>query len=107
MHPIFHGLPPVEPLSRRAVAGRRECGFLPVTVGLIIATGVVMAEAADTAWRAAALTAAATALMLQSKFDPLLILFAGGVPGGPGLLQPFFPRRSDGLPALPRGHLSN
>jgi chromate transporter len=61
-------------------------GLVPVTVGLIIASGVVMSRAADTDWRAAALTVAATVLMFQRKIDPLLILFAGGALGGLGLL---------------------
>jgi len=61
-------------------------GLVPVTVGLIIASGVVMALAADANWRAAAVTVAATVLMLTRKLDPILMLVAGGALGGLGLL---------------------
>jgi chromate transporter len=61
-------------------------GLVPVTVGLIIASGVVMARSADTEWRAAAVTVAATILMLQRRLDPLVMLLAGGALGSLGLL---------------------
>jgi chromate transporter len=60
--------------------------LVPVTVGLIIASGTVMAHAADTDWRAAGITVAAAALMLRSRINPLLLLGAGGALGGLGLL---------------------
>jgi chromate transporter len=61
-------------------------GLVPVTVGLVIASGIVMARAADAEWQAVAVTVAATALMLQTRINPFLILFAGGALGGLGLL---------------------
>lgn len=59
---------------------------LPVTVGLVIGSGTVMARAADTNWPAAAVTVTAAALMLRTAIISLLILIASGALGGLGLL---------------------
>lgn len=60
-------------------------GLVPVTIGLVIASGVVMARTADTAWQAAAITAAAAVLMLMTRINPLWMLLGGGALGGLGL----------------------
>lgn len=61
-------------------------GLVPVTIGLVIASGTVMAHAADTGWRAAVVTVGAAGLMLLTRLSPLWILLAGAVLGGAGLL---------------------
>jgi chromate transporter len=61
-------------------------GLVPVTMGLVIASGTVMARAADAGWRAAAVTIAATAITLATRLNPLWLLLAGGALGGLGLL---------------------
>jgi len=61
-------------------------GLVPVTIGLVIASGIVMAGAADLDWHAAAVTIAAATLMLSTRINPLWMLLAGGVLGGLGLL---------------------
>jgi chromate transporter len=61
-------------------------GLVPVTVGLVIGSGTVMARAADANWQTVGVTIAATALMLWTRLNPLAILFAGAVLGGFGLL---------------------
>jgi chromate transporter len=61
-------------------------GLVPVTMGLVIASGAVMARAADPGWRPAALTIAAAAIMLGTRLNPLWLLVAGGAIGGLGLL---------------------
>ena len=61
-------------------------GLAPLTVGLVIAGGYVMARAADTGWQSVVVTAAAAALMLATRVNPLWILGMGGVLGGLGLL---------------------
>ena len=61
-------------------------GLVPVTMGLVIASGMVMARAADTGWQAAALTIAAAAIMLATRLNPMWLLLAGGALGGLGLL---------------------
>jgi chromate transporter len=61
-------------------------GLVPVTLGLVVASGTVMARTADVSWQAVSVTAAAAFLMLATRMNPLLILFAGGALGGLGLL---------------------
>ena len=61
-------------------------GLVPVIMGLVIASGIVMAGAANTGWRAAAVTIAAAAIMLATRLNPMWMLLAGGVLGGLGLL---------------------
>ena len=61
-------------------------GLVPVTMGLVIASGMVMARAADPGWQAAAVTIAAAAITLATRLNPLWLLLAGGALGGFGLL---------------------
>ena len=61
-------------------------GLAPLTIGLVIAGGYVMAGAADNNWQSAAVTAAAVALMLATRINPLWILLMGGILGGLDLL---------------------
>lgn len=63
-----------------------RAGFAPVTVGLIMASGIVMARAADTGWAAAALTGLAAGTLLATRLNPIWVLAAGGMLGGFGLL---------------------
>jgi chromate transporter len=65
-------------IVRRALA--------PLTIGLVIAGGYVMARTGDVGWPAVAITTAAVGLMLGTRLNPLWILTAGGVLGGLGLL---------------------
>ena len=61
-------------------------GLVPVVMGLVIASGTVMARAADTGWRTAALTIAAAMFMLVTRLNPMWMLAMGGALGGLGLL---------------------
>jgi chromate transporter len=61
-------------------------GLAPLTIGLVIAGGYVMARSAAIGWQSGAITAAAVVLMLGTRLNPLWILTAGGVLGGLGLL---------------------
>jgi chromate transporter len=61
-------------------------GLAPLTIGLVIAGGYVMARTADTGWQGGLVTAAAAGLMLATRLNPLWILIAGGAAGGLGLL---------------------
>ena len=60
--------------------------LIPVTTGLIIASGTVMAEAAGITWATIAVTCAAAFVMLTTRLNPLWLLAAGGALGGLGLL---------------------
>jgi len=61
-------------------------GLAPLTIGLVIAGGYVMARSAAVGWQSVAITVSAVALMLGARLNPLWILMAGGVLGGLGLL---------------------
>ena len=61
-------------------------GLVPVIMGLVIASGTVMARAADTGWRTVVVTIAAAAITLATQLNPLWMLLAGGALGGFGLL---------------------
>jgi chromate transporter len=61
-------------------------GLVPVTMGLVIAGGTVMARAADADWRAAAVTIVSAAITLATRLNPMWLLLAGGALGGLGLL---------------------
>ena len=58
----------------------------PLTVGLVIAGGYVMARSAAVGWQSVGVTAAAVVLLLATRINPLWILAAGGAFGGLGLL---------------------
>jgi chromate transporter len=61
-------------------------GLVPVTLGLVVASGIVMARAADPSWQAVAVTIVTAVLMLRTRTNPLWMLLAGGALGGLGLL---------------------
>jgi chromate transporter len=61
-------------------------GLVPLTIGLIIAGGYVMARSAAVGWQSVAITAAAAAAVLGTRLNPLWILAAGGALGGLGFL---------------------
>jgi len=69
---------PWQRIVRRALA--------PLTIGLVIASGYVMAHAGDVGWLSVAITAAAVAVLLRTRLSPLWILMAGGALGALGLL---------------------
>jgi chromate transporter len=58
-----------------------EKGFAPLTVGLIMATSLVMSRAADHDWRAYLLTAICTATFIFTKTNPLIVVGVAGVIG--------------------------
>ncbi|HEX3996019.1 MAG TPA: chromate transporter [Acetobacteraceae bacterium] len=59
-------------------------GLIPVTVGLVIASGTVMARVADSGWVSVSVTIGAVVLMISVRVNPLWILFVGGALGGLG-----------------------
>jgi chromate transporter len=61
-------------------------GLVPVTLGLVVASGTVMARAADAGWQASVFTVIAAVLALRTRLNPLWMLLAVGVLGGLGLL---------------------
>ena len=58
-----------------------EKGFAPLTVGLILATSLVMSRAADHDWRAYLITAVATVIFVRTETNPLIVVAAAAVLG--------------------------
>lgn len=66
---------------------RLRRGLAPVTIGLVIAGGYVMAGTGGAGWPSLAVTAvAATVLLLTSRINPLWLLATGAGLGGIGVL---------------------
>ena len=63
-----------------------EKGFAPLTVGLILATSLVMSRAADHDWRAYSITAVATVIFVRTETNPLIVVAAAAVLGYLGFL---------------------
>jgi chromate transporter len=55
-------------------------------MGIVIASGIVIARAADTGWRTAVLTLVAVVITLATRLNPMWTLLAGAALGGLGLL---------------------
>jgi len=60
-------------------------GLAPVTVGLVLASGYVLAQTTDDGWVSYALTAATALLALNTRWHPLWFLAAAAVLGALGL----------------------
>jgi chromate transporter len=63
-----------------------EKGFAPLTVGLIMASSLVMSRAADHDWRAYSLTAVCTVIFIFTKTNPLIVVLAAGLVGYLGVV---------------------
>ena len=61
-------------------------GMAPVTIGLVVAGGTVMARIGDTSWPGLALTAAAIAIVLGTRLSPLWVIGLGALAGALGLV---------------------
>lgn len=58
-----------------------EKGFAPLTVGLVLATSLVMSRAADHDWRAYLITAVATVIFVRTETNPLIVVAAAALLG--------------------------
>jgi len=72
---------PDAPLGR-AIRG----GLGPITIGLTLSSGWILAHSADHDWRGALLTLATVALMLRTKLNPVWMIAAGAAAGMAGIL---------------------
>jgi len=61
-------------------------GLAPATVGLVLASGYILARTVDQTWSALAITGATMALTLATRLHPLLLLGAGAALGIAGLV---------------------
>jgi chromate transporter len=64
-----------------------EKGLAPITVGFLLASGLVITRAADHGWSALMFTGAATILLVTTRLNPLFVMAAAGILGGLGLVQ--------------------
>ena len=63
-----------------------QYGLAPVTVGLVLASGYILARTVDQTWIALAITAATVALTLGTRLHPLWLLAAGAALGVTGVV---------------------
>ena len=63
-----------------------QAGIAPVVIGLIGASGFLLAKGADAGWRGVAITAASAALIWRSKLNPLWILGGAAILGATGIV---------------------
>ena len=60
--------------------------LIPLSIGLMAASALIVAQAADRNWGAVLLTLAVAAMAFATRPNPLWLLLAGGVPGLAGLV---------------------
>lgn len=63
-----------------------QSGLVPLTIGLIAASGVVLAEGAARTWSTAAFIAVTALALSLTRISPLWMLAAGGTLGALGLI---------------------
>jgi chromate transporter len=63
-----------------------QSALVPLSIGLMAASALIVAQAADTNWTAVILTLAVAAVAFSTKLNPLWLLLAGGVLGAVGLI---------------------
>jgi chromate transporter len=63
-----------------------RAGLAPLTFGLVVAGGTVMADTADKTWPAVAISAASVVFLLTTRRNPLWMLGAAGLLGALGLV---------------------
>jgi chromate transporter len=63
-----------------------QLGLAPVTVGLVLSSGYILARTADKTWSALAVTIATVGIMLTMRIHPLWLLALGATLGAFGLV---------------------
>jgi chromate transporter len=63
-----------------------QAALVPLSIGLMGASGLILALTSDRTWIAALLTAAVAALAFATRINPLWLLLAGGCLGFAGLI---------------------
>jgi len=63
-----------------------QAALVPLSIGLMGASALVVAQAADRTWAAVLLTLAAAAVAFMTRLNPLWILLAGGCLGLAGVV---------------------
>lgn len=68
-------------LAGRAWLRVMERGLVPIAVGLIAASGLILAQASATGWIPAVVTVCSTLFVWRSDYSPLWVLAAGAMVG--------------------------
>jgi chromate transporter len=63
-----------------------QAALVPLSIGLMSASGLVLAVASDRSWMAVLITAVAAVLAFATRLNPLWLLLAGGCLGFAGLV---------------------
>jgi chromate transporter len=63
-----------------------QAALVPLSIGLMGASGLILALTSDRTWTAALVTAVAAVLAVATRLNPLWILLAGGVLGFAGVI---------------------
>ncbi len=63
-----------------------QAALVPISIGLMCASGLVLTLTSDRTWVAAAITIGAAVLALATRLNPLWMLFVGGVLGFAGVV---------------------
>jgi len=63
-----------------------QAALVPLSIGLMAASALVVAQAADRNWIAVVVTLAVAALAYATRLNPLYLLLAGGILGFAGLI---------------------
>jgi chromate transporter len=63
-----------------------QTALVPLSIGLMAASALIVAEAADRNWAAVALTLAVAAAAYATRLNPLWLLLAGGLLGFAGVV---------------------
>ena len=63
-----------------------QCGLVPITIGLVAATTVVVARATDTTWGTAAISVASAAIFYSMRINPLWVFGIAALFGFAGLV---------------------
>lgn len=63
-----------------------QAALVPMSIGLMAASGLILARTSDQGWIAALTTAAAAALAFATRLNPFWMLMAGGLLGFAGVI---------------------
>ena len=63
-----------------------QAALVPLSIGLMAASGLIVAQATDRNWPAVAVTAGAAAVAAATRIHPLWMLLAGGLLGLSGVI---------------------
>ena len=63
-----------------------QAALVPLSIGLMAASGLILAQTSDQSWIAALITIGAAVLAFATRLNPLWLLLAGGILGFAGVV---------------------